>query len=742
MALNTGINSLDVGAPEIKYTGTEGPQDPRMASVYLGDKYMGMQDLVEEFKQRNGFDPMLDIDLWKKFLDMKRQDPEARLQRDQLMASDPGMGEGPFMLDEFLEAVKNGYKGTYDQFIDEIDRRPGDYGQAPGAEGVMRAAQGGRIGFANGGTYTQRRRNQMAYGGIAGLDGRMKYGIGSWIQEKIMDPIKGTADKLIPNELKENPLLAAALIGGTTKLPIPGVEGWLGKGLETLGTKFPAIEGITDVMQTTGTGITDLINKIPGVNLPGGTMTPPTFPNRGSWPAGYELPKELRDLPSETLNKVLELAGVNIAKTPEQKQLDQKRELQRINWEVPLAVGAGAHEYQKRYLADQPKFPGDETGIKFQTAKQAMANPEQRFKPQEQYVLPSALAAEGGRIGYNRGRVVNPGGYAGDVEDFYEGRGTPEERAKKIGGTYTGILPWITGSGAALVDELDHYKYNLGLSKEETINALERQWEESIESGAHDVRGSSIGQLGIRSKEEIRDKIEEGWDMVEAPTTGTGIATVAQGGRIGYADGTEKEDSIFDKTKRLLGWGMAEDARQTILTRREKMKKALEELEGKAQGGRIGYDIGGYAGNGHLEPKIQGLIDAGLSRELAEFLAQYGISADIDDFAQGGRIGAQEGGLMNLGGMEKDYRQEGGFVPIGGQEKADDVPARLSKNEFVFTADAVRAAGGGDIDQGAEVMERLMENLEAGGKVSEESQGLEGARGMFANAQQLEKRII
>ena len=97
---------------------------------------------------------------------------------------------------------------------------------------------------------------------------------------------------------------------------------------------------------------------------------------------------------------------------------------------------------------------------------------------------------------------------------------------------------------------------------------------------------------------------------------------------------------------------------------------------------------------------------------------------------------------MNLGGMEKDYRQEGGFVPIGGEEKADDVPARLSKNEFVFTADAVRAAGGGDIDEGAAVMERLMENLEAGGKVSEESQGLEGAREMFANTQKLQNRII
>ena len=84
---------------------------------------------------------------------------------------------------------------------------------------------------------------------------------------------------------------------------------------------------------------------------------------------------------------------------------------------------------------------------------------------------------------------------------------------------------------------------------------------------------------------------------------------------------------------------------------------------------------------------------------------------------------AAGGGLMSLGGMEKDYRQEGGFVPLGKEEKADDVPARLSKNEFVFTADAVKAAGGGDIDAGAEVMQNVMTNLEEGGEISEESQG-------------------
>ena len=110
---------------------------------------------------------------------------------------------------------------------------------------------------------------------------------------------------------------------------------------------------------------------------------------------------------------------------------------------------------------------------------------------------------------------------------------------------------------------------------------------------------------------------------------------------------------------------------------------------------------------------------------------------DISAMAMGGRIGRAEGGLMDLGGMEKDYRAEGGFVPIGAKEKADDVPARLSVNEFVFTADAVRNAGGGDIDRGAKVMENMMKNLEAGGQVSEESQGMAGAQQMFETSQRL-----
>ena len=146
-----------------------------------------------------------------------------------------------------------------------------------------------------------------------------------------------------------------------------------------------------------------------------------------------------------------------------------------------------------------------------------------------------------------------------------------------------------------------------------------------------------------------------------------------------------------------------------------------------ANGGRIGFAFGGQPlphdptkPVNPWTPKPQGPV-------LPNRAGGYGKQ----------RVLAEEGGLMNLGGMEKDYRAEGGFVPIGKAEKADDVPARLSVNEFVFTADAVRNAGGGDIDKGAEVMENMMKNLEKGGRVSEESQGNTGAQEMFSVSERI-----
>jgi hypothetical protein len=85
------------------------------------------------------------------------------------------------------------------------------------------------------------------------------------------------------------------------------------------------------------------------------------------------------------------------------------------------------------------------------------------------------------------------------------------------------------------------------------------------------------------------------------------------------------------------------------------------------------------------------------------------------NYALGTKPTSEESGLGGLP-IEADMRYSGGFMPYGAKEKADDVPARLSKNEFVFTADAVRAAGGGSIQKGAQKMYNSMKQLESMGR--------------------------
>jgi len=162
-----------------------------------------------------------------------------------------------------------------------------------------------------------------------------------------------------------------------------------------------------------------------------------------------------------------------------------------------------------------------------------------------------------------------------------------------------------------------------------------------------------------------------------------------------------------------------------------------------ADGGRIGLSNGGISFREYLSK--QGLDLDKLDLNTLSIM-QRAYDRDIPNrpnkLADGGKpepVAKETMPLLDMGGKEMDLREEGGFVPIGRMEKADDVPARLSKNEFVFTADAVRNAGDGDVDKGAEVMYNMMKNLESGGDVSEESQGLEGAREMFQTSKRLEE---
>jgi len=265
---------------------------------------------------------------------------------------------------------------------------------------------------------------------------------------------------------------------------------------------------------------------------------------------------------------------------------------------------------------------------------------------------------------------------------------------------------------------------------------------------------------GGGSEEEV---VEEEWEMP--------LAFRAEGGRVGRAYG-----GIMDKYTGRRAYGLG-----SIF---KKAKKIFKSPLGKAAllglGGWKAGLFGGSGGSSFLSKlgpmsgwfgKEGALSKIGLGKvagtiggvSLATALLSPPVDKDgdgyddktgfsVEEWRKKGAQGSQdvplafraeggdaESGLMNLGGMEKDYREDGGFVPIGKKERADDVPARLSKNEFVFTADAVKNAGDGDIDKGAEVMYNIMKNLEAGGDISQETQGLDGAREMFQTSQRLEE---
>jgi hypothetical protein len=280
-----------------------------------------------------------------------------------------------------------------------------------------------------------------------------------------------------------------------------------------------------------------------------------------------------------------------------------------------------------------------------------------------------------------------------------------------------------------------------------------------------DYTGSDLYKSGTElAKKQIDTKT--GTNLADKILKGMGMNTAAMAGIIGasalaglYTAKNPGDDSI----EQMRGSGMDIESIRTevIEAFKDPSGEKLAAIRSKypflgaqetknvgimAEGGRAGYYAGGQsipseytmedARKTAMQDRLGGITEV---MKQADLYRQGDVGQMYMN--QGGRIGAQEGGIMDLGGMEKDYRNTGGFVDIGAKEKADDVPARLSVNEFVMTADAVRGAGGGDIDKGAEIMERVMKNLEEGGRISEESQGLtnrrQGASDMFEVSERL-----
>ena len=220
--------------------------------------------------------------------------------------------------------------------------------------------------------------------------------------------------------------------------------------------------------------------------------------------------------------------------------------------------------------------------------------------------------------------------------------------------------------------------------------------------------------------------------------------TMAQGGRIGYAEGGWEAREKQELISKLVNMGlplpqamkMAEmiianatpeelqsalaGTRQQGLTPEESIK-FQETIETPTEDISLTDQVSQYVPDiPQYKPVRRNVNQAMMGRmqrpEIGEmvmekFRTPRGMEESVEEIRESLPEGMNEGGLMRLGGMEMDLRG-GGFVPIGAKEKADDVPARLSKNEFVFTADAVRAAGDGNVDKGADKMYKTMKQLE------------------------------
>ena len=202
----------------------------------------------------------------------------------------------------------------------------------------------------------------------------------------------------------------------------------------------------------------------------------------------------------------------------------------------------------------------------------------------------------------------------------------------------------------------------------------------------------------------------------------TNVSEYATGGRVGFASGT----NYFTDPDNLKEQLSTRDLRY-LKNLSPSMQKAflkrlnIREMTMQAEGGRVGFKDGKnmmMASAPDLEDSRNDMANQMFGKDLRllteeelEMLEDEIERLSIKFMAKGG----MPTGIMRTnqaGTMERDYRETGGFVPVGIKEKADDVPAMLSKNEFVMTADAVRGMGDGSIEKGAQKLYDQMKRLE------------------------------
>ena len=355
------------------------------------------------------------------------------------------------------------------------------------------------------------------------------------------------------------------------------------------------------------------------------------------------------------------------------------------------------------------------------------------FMPQKKYVNQNFYAADGGRAGYAMGDLVR--GSAGVFQPTSASMSAGDAPSFEGGSGMGGMIADLIRKNPQMFSSSQNTS-PVNQGDQGFVNQGDQGF---VNQGSNGMFSNFFSNPNIYNQfiKNKKDFIDQNLNLIDDREE------VADGGRAGYAMGGDiDEEEEFIRS----GAGQRRIMPQTFLAmgggageaQAEQMLQA-EFIKYKNRGGELSF-----------QEFVQAVMQ---QQQQAQGMQQPTMAAN------GGRMGYAEGGIMDteaaemidMGGQEKDYRDEGGFVAMGGEERADDVPARLSKNEFVFTADAVRQAGGGDIDRGSEVMQNMMDNLEQGGQISQGSQGLggeeevmeepDGAQAMYEQQQALQSRM-
>jgi hypothetical protein len=342
------------------------------------------------------------------------------------------------------------------------------------------------------------------------------------------------------------------------------------------------------------------------------------------------------------------------------------------------------------------------------------------------------------------------------VQAVAEG-GMGEMEDQRIEARFGGRIGYASGGIGSLVERQGYFLGSIGKAISGAVKG--------VTNAVKSVVKSDLGKAALAAA-----AIYFGGPMLASATSGTSLGSSLFGvpmfGAEAATSGILGSGGLFGPMSGSLLGGLTQGINQSALGSflGGGGSGILSSLGGNVLGSLAGGLLGGTLAGG-VPQKQPGELDADYQNRVNQYKAQYSpllnptIQYPNNPFypqraANGGRIGYQEGGIGDLvsqvtkqeffgtpmmasggrmgyamgaevpvkknqaGITELDYRKTGGFVPpIGIKEKADDIPAMLSNNEFVFTANAVRNAGDGDVNQGAKRMYTLMKNLESGGSV-------------------------